>query len=350
MRLLKDKKTIQNRDSFRAAGADRRGRGAGDVPIAAVQRAMDRALADCRHAHEPAKRTPRPKARDSEQEASRWVRSMFGRVAHRYDFANHLLSANIDRYWRNRAVARVRDILKRPGARVLDLACGTGDLLIALERAGGRARLDGSDFCHPMLTGAQTSWRAGDLRSTLMESDALALPFPDASARPDHDRVRLPKSGELPGGTSGDAARAAAGRSAGDPRIHAAAERGFRGASTTGIRGNVLPVIGGAISGAPEAYKYLPESVRKFPGAPELAGMMTRERVRSGRVGISDVRDCGAACGAGGRLNALVSARGCGNARIPFACGTPENPLRRAYYFSYDTILLLNRGGSHEDI
>ena len=63
---------------------------------------------------------------------------MFGRVAHRYDLANHLLSANIDRSWRSRTVARVRDILRRPDARVMDLACGTGDLLVALEREAAR--------------------------------------------------------------------------------------------------------------------------------------------------------------------------------------------------------------------
>src|SRR5579863_7881258 len=73
-----------------------------------------------------------PEGSRSEQEAARWVRSMFGRVAPRYDLANHLLSVNVDRYWRNRTVSRVRDILARPDARVLDLACGTGDLLIAL--------------------------------------------------------------------------------------------------------------------------------------------------------------------------------------------------------------------------
>src|ERR1700689_845033 len=79
-----------------------------------------------------------PEGVRSEQEASRWGRSMFGRVAHRYDLANHLLSANMDRYWRSRTVARVRGVLNRPEARVLDLACGTGDLLIALEREAGR--------------------------------------------------------------------------------------------------------------------------------------------------------------------------------------------------------------------
>src|SRR5580658_11267567 len=121
-----------------------------------------------------------PEGSSSEQEASRWVRSMFGRLAPRYDLANHLLSANVDRYWRNRTVARVRDALKHPEARVLDLACGTGDLLIALEREAGRS-LIGSDFCHPMLTGAQTKLQRGRFHSALLESDALALPFPDSS-------------------------------------------------------------------------------------------------------------------------------------------------------------------------
>ncbi len=60
-------------------------------------------------------------ARD-EREAAAWVRGMFGRVAHRYDFLNHLLSFNVDRYWRAYTVRRVRRILERPGARVLDFA------------------------------------------------------------------------------------------------------------------------------------------------------------------------------------------------------------------------------------
>ena len=175
-----------------------------------------------------------PEGSRSEQEASRWVRSMFGRVAPRYDLANHLLSVNIDRYWRNRTVSRVRDVLMRPQARVLDLACGTGDLLIALEREAGR-ELIGSDFCHPMLTGARTKLQRGRLKSVLVESDALALPFPDAESGPDHDRIRIPQSGELSRGAGRDAARSAARRRAGDSRIHAAAEQSFRVSSTTGI-------------------------------------------------------------------------------------------------------------------
>ena len=103
-----------------------------------------------------------------EREAARRVRAMFGRVAHRYDLANHLLSFNIDRHWRARTVARVRPALDRPGARVLDLCCGTGDLLLAL----GAPRSIGADFCHPMLV------RALDKGArAVVEADALALPL-----------------------------------------------------------------------------------------------------------------------------------------------------------------------------
>ena len=69
-----------------------------------------------------------PAGARTEQEAARWVRGMFGRVAHRYDLANHVLSCNIDRRWRAHTVRRLQAILDRPDARVLDICCGTGDL------------------------------------------------------------------------------------------------------------------------------------------------------------------------------------------------------------------------------
>src|SRR5438445_13250014 len=93
-----------------------------------------------------------PQGSRNEHEAAQWVRGMFGRVAHRYDLANHLLSFNIDRYWRAHTVRRVREVLDRPDARVLDICCGTGDLVLALSKTG-RPVL-GSDFCHPMLVAA----------------------------------------------------------------------------------------------------------------------------------------------------------------------------------------------------
>jgi demethylmenaquinone methyltransferase/2-methoxy-6-polyprenyl-1,4-benzoquinol methylase len=197
---------------------------------------------------------------------------MFGRVAHRYDLANHLLSANVDRYWRSHTVAKVRDILQRPDARVLDLACGTGDLLIALERAAGRGLL-GSDFCHPMLTGASAKLERGRLKSVLFESDAMALPFRDASL----DLITISFGyRNLANYRAGLIEMKRVLRPGGALAILEFTKppnKAFASVYNWYSR-TVLPVIGGAISGAPEAYKYLPESVRKFPDAPELARMM----------------------------------------------------------------------------
>jgi demethylmenaquinone methyltransferase/2-methoxy-6-polyprenyl-1,4-benzoquinol methylase len=197
---------------------------------------------------------------------------MFGRVAPRYDLANHLLSANIDRYWRNRTVERVRDILRRPGAVVLDLACGTADLLIALERVAGR-RLIGSDFCHPMLTGAREKIRRDRLQSVLVESDALALPFPDASL----DLVTIAFGyRNLTNYKAGLIEMRRVLRAGGALAILEFTQPPNAAFATVynWYSRRVLPVIGGAISGAPDAYRYLPESVRKFPDAPGLARMI----------------------------------------------------------------------------
>jgi len=208
----------------------------------------------------------------SEQEASRWVRSMFGRVAPRYDLANHLLSANVDRYWRNRTVMRVRDVLDRPDARVVDLACGTGDLLIALERRAGRG-LIGSDFCHPMLAGARTKLARAQMLSTLVESDALALPFPDRSV--DLITIAFGYRNLANYRTGLDEMRRVLRRGGAVAILEfSRPPNPFFGAVYNWYSRYVLPVIGGALSGAKEAYEYLPESVRKFPDAPGLARMM----------------------------------------------------------------------------
>ena len=116
-----------------------------------------------------------PPGAAGEQAAARWVRGMFGRIAGRYDLLNHLLSFNLDRRWRARMVERISDVFDRPDARVLDLCCGTGDVLAAIE-AKRRGGLFGSDFCHPMLVEAQRK-----VASPLFEADALMLPLADAS-------------------------------------------------------------------------------------------------------------------------------------------------------------------------
>jgi demethylmenaquinone methyltransferase/2-methoxy-6-polyprenyl-1,4-benzoquinol methylase len=214
-------------------------------------------------------------AAGSEREASRWVRAMFGRVAPRYDLANHLLSANIDKIWRATTVRRVKDILHRPNSRVLDLACGTGDLLVALEREAGRS-LFGSDFCHPMLEGAQAKLQRTGLSSKLFEADGLALPVNDQSLdlitiafgfrnfANYRDGLREMRRTLKPGGAL------AILEFTQPPNAAFAALYNW-------YTRRILPILGGLISGAPEAYKYLPESVRKFPDAPDLATMMKDE-------------------------------------------------------------------------
>jgi demethylmenaquinone methyltransferase/2-methoxy-6-polyprenyl-1,4-benzoquinol methylase len=99
------------------------------------------------------------------------VRTMFGRIAPVYDAMNHVMTAGLDRRWRRVAAEAV----VRPGDRVLDACCGTGDFALADARAGGR--VTGLDFSERMLERA----RAKSSAVEWVQGDALALPFEDGS-------------------------------------------------------------------------------------------------------------------------------------------------------------------------
>jgi len=101
------------------------------------------------------------------------VRKMFGSIATRYDLANHVLSCGIDFYWRARAAEIVASW--HPNA-IADLATGTGDLALAIQKKLPHAELTGVDFLPEMLELAQ---RKGVRRVVL--ADAMKLPFDDAS-------------------------------------------------------------------------------------------------------------------------------------------------------------------------
>ena len=211
-----------------------------------------------------------PEGARTEQEAAEWVRGMFGRVAHRYDLANHLLSFNMDRYWRVHTVARVREVLARPEARILDICCGTGDLVRALQR--GRpagAPVMGSDFCHPMLVAARAKVDSG----RLFEADALRLPLADAAI----DLITVAFGfRNLANYEAGLREMRRVLRPGGVATILEFSQppNPVFGALYRFYSRRMLPAVGGALSGSRDAYAYLPESVRKFPAPAELAAML----------------------------------------------------------------------------
>jgi demethylmenaquinone methyltransferase/2-methoxy-6-polyprenyl-1,4-benzoquinol methylase len=201
---------------------------------------------------------------------------MFGRIAPRYDFLNHLLSLDIDKIWRRRVAGRFSGVLHNPTARVLDLCCGTGDLALAFRKeAPVGAEIVGSDFVPEMLERARAKAAATGAGITFVEADALALPFKDGSFDlvscsfgfrnlANYERGMLEILRVLrPGG-------AAAILEFAEPR-----GKLFGGLYRLYFR-QVLPRLGGLISGSSSAYTYLPCSVSKFPSPEVLQALFER--------------------------------------------------------------------------
>lgn len=204
------------------------------------------------------------------------IRRMFGHIAPSYDLLNHLLSLNIDHYWRWRTTRLVPPEGDLP---ILDLCTGTGDLALAYDRAArGRVPVIGADFCHEMLAlaEAKTVRRHAGGRITYLEADAQRLPFADAQFQittvafglrnvTDTDRglaemVRVTR----PGG------RVAI--------LEFSKPRGwFFGRLYQLYFRWLLPLIGQTISRSKDnAYRYLPASVMAFPDGPALADRLRR--------------------------------------------------------------------------
>jgi demethylmenaquinone methyltransferase / 2-methoxy-6-polyprenyl-1,4-benzoquinol methylase len=223
----------------------------------------------------------RPEGALTEADASNKVREMFSAIAPRYDLLNHLLSLQLDRLWRARATRRLKPILARPDALVLDLCCGTGDLALALSRAG-KARIMGADFAHAMLVRATK--KAAAHRSASRQSFPTPVPFFEA------DALRLPfanSSFDLV--TTAFGFRNLANYEAGLHEIQRILKPGGTVAileftePPEGLLGDfyrwyfcrVLPKIGGLISGNESAYAYLPKSVARFFRPAELASLLS---------------------------------------------------------------------------
>jgi demethylmenaquinone methyltransferase/2-methoxy-6-polyprenyl-1,4-benzoquinol methylase len=210
--------------------------------------------------------------------ASKAVREMFTSIAPRYDLLNHVLSFNIDRLWWWRTARRFDAILKRPGARVLDLCCGTGDMTFALNRRTGSSsrRILGVDFSHAMLQRAAQKGSGTTLR--WIESDALCLPFPDGQFNlltsafgfrnlADYDAgLREIFRVLAPGGECGIL-------DFGEPG-------GLIGQGYRIYFKKVLPAIGTLLSGVRGPYAYLPASVERFPAPEEMLSRMRQAGFR----------------------------------------------------------------------
>ena len=219
----------------------------------------------------------RPEGATDERQAAARVQEMFARIAPRYDLLNHLLSFSLDRVWRRRTAKHFLHILRRPDARILDLCCGTGDLALALDSvrsrvlcyaAGNRSPLIGGDFVLPMLERARAK-ATRKRRVVFAAADAMNLPYPDKTfdlvttafgfrnlanyqqGLREFARILKPR-GEL-----------------GILEFSEPAGGGLAALFRFYFR-QILPRIGGAISGSADAYSYLPASVTKFPSADEL--------------------------------------------------------------------------------
>lgn len=222
----------------------------------------------------------RPAGAHDETAASRQVREIFSRIAPRYDLLNHLLSLRFDVMWRKRLARRLAPILARPGSRVLDICCGTGDLALALasapidSAASEPARLVGADFAHPMLVRAREKAAAGaHRRLEFLEADALSLPFADGSFNMVTTAFGFRNLANYAAGLREFRRILVPGGSLAILEFAEPRRALFRSFFQFYFH-RILPAIGAVVSGHAQAYSYLPESVSRFPTPSELAALM----------------------------------------------------------------------------
>jgi demethylmenaquinone methyltransferase/2-methoxy-6-polyprenyl-1,4-benzoquinol methylase len=215
-----------------------------------------------------------PDAADLARQSPEAIAAMFGRVAPRYDLLNHVLCGGSDLYWRWRLARAVR--AQRP-ARVLDLATGSGDVLLALVRHRDRPPYAaGADFCLPMLQQARAKGA-----TNLLAADALRLPFADAS----HDTV-----------TIAFGLRNLADRAAGLREMRRILRKGGRAyilefSHPLGWLAPiyfwylrvVMPRYARLFTPEKGAYEYLGESIRAFPRQTALADLLREAGFRRAR-------------------------------------------------------------------
>lgn len=219
-----------------------------------------------------------PEGARDEQSAALAVQQMFDEISPRYDFLNHFLSMNIDRLWWWRTARSVRSNLQHPGARALDLCCGTGDMARALRKQARDAGIVGADFSTGMLQRGKQKFDTENVRA--VQADALCLPFSDQSFE-----VVVSAFGfrNLANYDSGLREIYRVLRPGGVVGILDFSEPGGWFGKLYGFYfRNVLPKVGTLISGVSGPYSYLPASVSRFPSP---HGMLERMKAAGFRDG-----------------------------------------------------------------
>ena len=205
-------------------------------------------------------------------EKSRYVQKTFSEIAPRYDLLNHVLSFNIDRGWRRKAIAQMK-VDRYPGGSYLDFCAGTLDVSVALARSPGFAgSIIAVDFAEPMLRAGLS--KIENSRISPVAGDAMQLPVRSAS---------------ISGAIVAFGIRNVANLDTALAEIVRVLEPGGRlvvlefstprskivNAGYQLYFNRVLPLVGGFVSGHRTAYRYLPRSVANFPVEEELATRMT---------------------------------------------------------------------------
>ena len=200
------------------------------------------------------------------------VKIMFDSIASSYDKLNHILSLNIDKGWRKKAVREIIDT-EAPMA-ILDVACGTGDFLIEIAgKANKNSTLQGIDLSEEMMKIGREKIKKHGFTAKLEQADCEALPFQDST----FDRISV-----------GFGVRNFEHLAKGISEMHRVLKPNGKLVilelsvpSNPVIRWGyklyflkILPAIGGLISGEKSAYKYLPASVLKFPAPDAFINIM----------------------------------------------------------------------------
>lgn len=202
------------------------------------------------------------------------VQQMFGEIAPRYDFMNHLLSLNVDRYWRWRTVRLAAPVGTAP---ILDICTGTGDLAFAYSRASnGRAPVVAADFSPEMLAvGESKKARAGiNGQVTFVQANAQQLPFEDHRFQIVSVAFGLRNVADTDAGLREMTRVCQPSGRVVVLEFSLPTRQPFRGMYSLYFR-HVLPRIGQWLArNGQDAYNYLPQSVGEFPAGEALADRM----------------------------------------------------------------------------